>query len=68
MRERAQSLLRIIGGRMLTVTAIWLALMLVFVQSEVDRNARALRSEALEQVARMLATHLDVGEDGLLRL
>lgn len=67
MRERAHSLLRIIGGRMLTVTAIWLALMLVFVQSEVDRNARALRSEALEQVARMLATHLDIGEDGLLR-
>lgn len=67
MRERTQSLLRIIGGRMLTVTAVWVALMIVFVQSEVERNARALRSEALEQVARMLASHLDMGEDGLLR-
>jgi signal transduction histidine kinase len=67
VRERAQSLLRIIGGRMLAVTAVWVALMIVFVQSEVERNARALRNEALEQVARMLATHLDVGEAGLLR-
>ncbi|MBL8700110.1 MAG: hypothetical protein JNK67_17150 [Alphaproteobacteria bacterium] len=57
-KERPPSLLWLIGGRMLLVTLVWLALMIAFVQSEVDRNARALRSQALEQVARTLATHL----------
>lgn len=61
MRERAQSLLRVIAVRMLTVTLVWLALMIAFVQSEVARNARALRSQSLEATARMLARQLDTG-------
>ncbi len=58
MKEPAPSLLWMIGTRMLTVTLVWLALMIVFVQSEVDRNARDLRARALEGVARTLAAEL----------
>lgn len=64
MKEKAPSLLWLIGGRMLLITLVWLALMIAFVQSEVDRNARVLRNQALEQVARTLATHLDATPDG----
>ncbi len=56
MTERPASLLGVIAVRMLTVTAIWLALMLAFVQSEVERNALALRGQSLERTARLLAT------------
>ena len=59
MRERAQSLLGVIAVRMLTVTLIWLALMLAFVQSEVERNARALRNQSLEATARLLAAQVE---------
>ena len=59
MRERAQSLLGVIAVRMLTVTLIWLALMLAFVQSEVERNARALRIQSLEGTAQMLAAQVE---------
>lgn len=63
-RERPPSLMRLIGGRMLVITLVWLALMIAFVQSEVDRNARALRLQALEQVARTLAANVRSGPDG----
>jgi signal transduction histidine kinase len=66
VRENAQSLLRVIAVRMLTVTLIWLALMIAFVQSEVERNARALRSQSLETTARMLARQIDTGSGDLL--
>jgi hypothetical protein len=65
VRERAQSLLRVIAVRMLTLTMVWLALMIAFVQSEVERNARALRSQSLEATARMLARQLDTGAEVL---
>lgn len=65
MRERAQSLLRVIAVRMLTLTMVWLALMIAFVQSEVERNARALRNQSLEATARMLARQLDTGAEVL---
>lgn len=65
MRDRPHSLLGVIAVRMLTVTAIWLALMLAFVQSEVERNAAALRSQALERTARLLAANVARVGDGL---
>ncbi len=68
MKEPAPSLLWLIGVRMLTVTLVWLALMIVFVQSEVDRNARELRARALESVARALAAELAVDSDAKLHL
>lgn len=65
MRDRPHSLLGVIAVRMLTVTAIWLALMLAFVQSEVERNATALRSQALERTARLIAANVESDADGL---
>ncbi|MFN7195046.1 MAG: hypothetical protein ACK5UV_00980, partial [bacterium] len=65
MRDRPHSLLGVIAVRMLTVTAIWLALMLAFVQSDVERNAAALRSQTLERTARLLAANVTRADDGL---
>lgn len=65
MRDRPHSLLGVIAVRMLTVTAIWLALMLAFVQSEVERNAMALRNQALERMARLIAANVESAGDGL---
>ena len=65
MRETPHSLLGVIAARMLAVTGIWLALMLAFVQSEVERNALALRSQALERLARLLATGVEPAGDTL---
>lgn len=68
MTPRPQSLLRAIATRMATIAVVWLALMTAFVQGELERNARVLRLQSLEQAARLLARDLRADEGGGLRL
>jgi signal transduction histidine kinase len=67
MSSKAPSLVNLIGGRMLVITLVWLALMIAFVQSEVDRSARELRLEALTRVAGAIADSLVTTPEGGLR-
>lgn len=68
MNTRPQSLLRAIATRMATIAVVWLALMTAFVQGELERNARVLRLQSLEQAARLLARDLRADEGGGLSL
>lgn len=68
MNQRPQSLLRAIATRMATIAVVWLALMTAFVQGELERNARVLRLQSLEQAARLLARDLRADEGAGLRL
>lgn len=65
---RHHSILRVLAWRLLAVSVVFLALIVVTLQSRIRDAANSLFHEALEEDAREIGTHLKVGTDGKIAL